>query len=161
MGSGKTTFGRDLAKYIGFDFIDMDQYIERNENKTINEIFEFYGEEHFRKLEENALENIINNVKDNLVISTGGGIILREKNRKLLKSKTKVIFLDTNKELIKKRLIDKTNNRPLLNYKDWENRLDYITSYRRKFYVITANIFLKITSNDNRKWVKYRYWLDI
>lgn len=161
MGSGKTTFGRDFAKYLCFDFIDMDEYIEINENKTINKIFEFYGEECFRKLEEKALEDIINNSKNNLVVSTGGGVILREKNRKLLKSKTTVIFLDTDRGLIKEHLINETSKRPLLNYECWKDRLDSIMDYRRKFYLITANILIKITSNDNSKWIKYKYWLDI
>ncbi|MFV0566279.1 MAG: shikimate kinase [Flavobacteriaceae bacterium] len=72
MGSGKSTIGRALAKKLGYDFLDLDDYIELKENKTIPEIFKSKGEIYFRKAETFYLTELLSS-KQNLVLSLGGG----------------------------------------------------------------------------------------
>ena len=84
MGVGKTSVGKKLAKKLNFDFIDTDYEIEILANKTIPDIFEQDGEEHFRKLESTILEKFIK--KEDVVISTGGGIITTKENYNILKN---------------------------------------------------------------------------
>lgn len=81
MGSGKSTIGRVLAKYLDMKFIDIDKMISAREKKTIPEIFEEKGEAYFRKLErEIVYEESLDN---NIVIATGGGVIIDNENIKL------------------------------------------------------------------------------
>ena len=116
MGSGKTTVGKLLAKSIKYEFIDLDQYIEKKTKMTINEIFEKYGEEAFRDIENTALKEILDN--DRIVISLGGGTITDKAclNR-LNKSRSFIIYLKATEETIVKRL-GSGENRPLLFDKD-------------------------------------------
>ena len=86
-GSGKTTTGKLLAQKLGFDFLDMDDVIEKNEGKKISEIFKLKGEEYFRNLETSLLESLLE--KENLILSTGGGVILFNNNYELLKKNRK------------------------------------------------------------------------
>ena len=83
MGSGKTTIGRKLAKLIEYSFVDTDSEIEDDQGCSVSEIFKYGGEECFREMETRLLEKLKN--IDNSVIATGGGIVLREENRKMLK----------------------------------------------------------------------------
>ena len=71
MGCGKSTFGKKLANKLGYEFIDLDALIEATYNKSINEIFEFEGENEFRIKESKVLKTIIS--KQNIVVATGGG----------------------------------------------------------------------------------------
>ena len=84
MGAGKTSVGERLAKKLQFDFLDMDYKIEEVENKQITEIFEQYGESYFRELENKVINEYIQN--ENIVISTGGGIITTKENIEILKN---------------------------------------------------------------------------
>ena len=111
MGSGKTTVGRILAERLNRKFIDLDDEIEKKTETTISKIFADYGERHFRKLETSSLRKVLSG--ENLIISCGGGIILKEQNRKLLKS-CLVILLEAKPETIIQRL-ENDSNRPLLN----------------------------------------------
>src|SRR5690554_4413453 len=86
MGSGKTTIGRRLAKELKFSFIDCDEEIERQKSITIQEIFSSHGENGFRKIEKEVIENIANKNNDKIVLSTGGGVIKNSENMVLLKS---------------------------------------------------------------------------
>ena len=97
MGSGKSSLGKKLAKRLDKKFIDTDKEIEKNENKTINEIFENDGEGYFRKKEKDFLNNIPNSL--NMVIATGGGIVIDEENRKKLK-KNKVRANVANRKIV-------------------------------------------------------------
>ncbi|MGB4372095.1 MAG: shikimate kinase, partial [Halanaerobiales bacterium] len=91
MGSGKSSVGRELARRLAYSFIDTDQEIERKSRMTIPEIFKTYGEAYFRQLEEEVLVEIIENNKE-MVLATGGGIILSESNRSILREKTTIIL---------------------------------------------------------------------
>ena len=127
MGSGKTTLGKKLAKELDFTFIDTDKAIAKHHG-AINRIFESKGEEFFRDLESRALEDAL---KDNAIVATGGGAILREANRYLLRGHH-VVFLDTSAEHV----LGKINlaKRPLLkeNPERWQQIYDErISIYRQ------------------------------
>ncbi len=127
MGSGKTTLGKKLAKELDFTFIDTDKAIAK-QHGAINRIFETKGEEFFRALETKALEDAL---KNNAIVATGGGAILREANRSLLKAHH-VVFLDTSAEHV----LGKINlaKRPLLkdNPERWQQIYDErIAIYRQ------------------------------
>lgn len=93
MGCGKTTVGKRLATVLGAGYCDMDQLIVKREEMTIPEIFEKYGEEHFRKLETELIEELSESYKG--VISCGGGAMLRCENAELAKKRGMILFLDT------------------------------------------------------------------
>ena len=103
--SGKSTIGKILAQKLNKEFVDVDEYILNNYNKSPAEIIENNGEDEFREIESNAIVEI--SKKTNLIIATGGGAILKRQNVENLKSNGKIIYI--------KRDLDKleTNNRPL------------------------------------------------
>ena len=109
MGSGKTTLGKELAKRLGYKFIDMDLYIENETGMIINDIFAKYGEAWFREYERKVLKDFFN--MDNLIIATGGGIIKNKDNKNLIDGKC--IYLSVPLEVLEKRLQNDTT-RPLL-----------------------------------------------
>ena len=111
MGSGKTTIGRKLAKLIEYSFVDTDSEIENDQGCSVSEIFKYGGEECFREMETRLLEKLKN--IDNSVIATGGGIVLREENRKILKGIGKRVYLRVPEEELARRLKN-DRNRPLL-----------------------------------------------
>ena len=111
MGCGKTTVGKNTAEALRLDFVDTDEYIERKYEMRISEIFEKFGEEKFRDMETKALREVCQ--RDNTVISTGGGIIIRDENADIMKNSGKVFFINTPFETIKSRLKG-DKKRPLL-----------------------------------------------
>ena len=108
-GSGKTTIGKALSIILNKKLIDIDSYIEKTEGKSILEIFD-KGEAHFREIVSKAVLMISKNIDS--IISTGGGIIKKEKNMALLKENGIVIYIDRPVEMILKDIDD--TNRPLL-----------------------------------------------
>jgi shikimate kinase len=139
MGAGKTTVGKFLAEKLRFTLIDTDSSIEIEQGKAISEIFKVDGELAFRDLEVQQLEKLKNS--ENSVISTGGGIILRSENCKILKE-TFSVYLKADFENIFKR-IEEDNTRPLLLTDDpyntakdlFESRQDIYESF--KYHIIT------------------------
>ncbi len=110
MGAGKTTIGIKIAERTELRWYDTDGLIVDKHGK-ISDIFEYYGEAHFRKLETEIVKELAE--KDNLVISTGGGLVLKKENNELLQKKGKIVFLRAKLETLAKRLkVDGT--RPLL-----------------------------------------------
>jgi len=111
MASGKSTIGKILAKTLRVDFIDTDKEIEKKAGVDISWIFEIEGEKGFRERERGILKEITK--KKDLVISTGGGIVLLEENRKLMSTKGKIIYLETSIQVQLNRTIN-DKLRPLL-----------------------------------------------
>lgn len=110
-GSGKTTIGRNLARKLRLEFCDTDQIIQSRLGLPIRDFFEENGEAAFREIEANLLSELC--ALDHCVISTGGGIILREMNRTLLRSNFCCVYLKADPQYLIRRLkSDKT--RPLL-----------------------------------------------
>ena len=111
MGSGKTTLGKILSKKLDKHFYDSDQVIEEKLGVNVPMIFEYEGEAGFREREKDILKELVS--KQNIVLATGGGIILSESNRDLLAKNGIVIYLKSNqKDLVLRMKNDKT--RPLL-----------------------------------------------
>jgi shikimate kinase len=108
-GSGKTTIGKILSNKLNMFFYDADEYIEKKEQKTIKEIFE-NGEEYFREIEAKAIEEICETCPS--VIATGGGVIKKEENMKVLMKNSIIIFIDMPLEKIIKNI--NADTRPLL-----------------------------------------------
>lgn len=113
MGAGKTTVGQLLADKQHLPYYDIDEVIARDQQKSIPEIFDAYGESFFRELETAKLADLL--TKEG-IISTGGGIILNEKNRQLLRASSSVYYLQTSPETFLERLKNDTS-RPLIQQK--------------------------------------------
>lgn len=110
MGAGKTTIGIKIAERTSLRWYDTDGLIVDKYGK-ISDIFEYYGEAHFRKIETEIVKELA--TQDGLVISTGGGLVLKKENNALLQEKGKIVFLRANIDTLSQRLnVDGT--RPLL-----------------------------------------------
>ncbi len=111
MGAGKTTAGKLLARQTGWPFFDMDKIIEERENKKIAEIFEEEGEEYFRSRETELLRELSRH-KPPVIISCGGGVPVRSRNRKIMERRGIPVYLHVTPESARKR-IGSAPNRPL------------------------------------------------
>ena len=131
MGVGKTTIGRRLAKELKLPFVDTDVLVS-NEHGAISEIFEEFGEAHFRDLEEDA---VMSQLAKNAVVATGGGAVLSARTREALSVAT-VVYLFTDGRHIANRLAK--GNRPLLKHGlgDWRA----IYESRKPYYEAVADI---------------------
>lgn len=130
MGAGKSTVGKMLARQINWPFIDLDQVIEDIENRSIHEIFQRSGEEYFRKTESQVLKAL---VTTKTIYATGGGMVLSELNREVMRSLGKVVYLKTSWPFLQKRL-QYSHDRPLVNMKKNWQELELVWKYRQKFY---------------------------
>ncbi|MBQ3421107.1 MAG: shikimate kinase [Romboutsia sp.] len=148
MGVGKTTIGKELSKKLNFKMIDMDDEIEKDEKMTISNIFDKYGEDKFREIESNLLRKLI--LEDNIIISTGGGIIKKEENINLLKNEDNVIFLDGNIETILRHLYNNgVNSRPLLkNSKNLKETIKNILDERYEKYKQSSTIQINVDNKN-------------
>ena len=136
MASGKSTFGKKLAKQNGYSFLDTDKLIEQEEGMKIPEIFEKYGERYFRNLEKLALKRLINN-DNNQVVATGGGMSCNQHNLNLMKSNGKIIYLQIDIKSIINRLKNAKVKRPILanlSDKELERKIKNLLSKRLKYY---------------------------
>ncbi|NWF49844.1 MAG: shikimate kinase [Ignavibacteriaceae bacterium] len=139
MASGKSTIGPILANTIGWDFFDLDDVIEKKERKKVREIFEEKGEEYFRKVETECLTEL--SLRENLVISLGGGTVASDKNCSIIKNTGVLIYLKSSPEMAYKRLRFKRDRPQLLFPGDDEpdkskfiNRINLLMEKRIKYY---------------------------
>lgn len=137
MGCGKTTVGRNLARKAGRKFIDMDLYIEEKAGMRISEIFEKFGEDHFRDLEHKACLELADT--QGLVIASGGGAFTFQRNIDAFKGKDKIVLLDVPLDIIKNRLKNDTT-RPLLQRPDKEEAMRELYEKRLPVYLSAADI---------------------
>lgn len=136
MGSGKTTVSYALAKLLGFERVDTDECIVNHYGK-IADIFERLGEEYFREVETQITEEL--SQKDRLVISTGGGLVLREKNVELLKKSGLIVYLCASIPTLVERL-STDKDRPLLKTEEGlEKRLISLMRERAPIYEKAAS----------------------
>ncbi len=140
MGSGKSSVGKVLANKLQRNFIDMDDEIEIGEAKSINDIFDEYGEERFRELETSYLEKLF--TKKNKVISTGGGVVLKEENVDILKKIGTVIFLHTPYEALLNNLQGDLT-RPLLQRADSKEVIKNLLEKREPIYFHAASMIIQ------------------
>jgi len=139
-GGGKSTVGRQLARLLGRHFIDLDAEIERRIGSPIRVFFEREGEEAFRDLEQSAVSEALG--ADDAIISTGGGVVLREANRQALRERSTVIFLRATPEELFRRLRHDTQ-RPLLQVADPLRRLRQLFAEREPLYQATAHFVIE------------------
>ena len=131
MGSGKSTVGKIISDELFLSFFDTDAEIEDRTGASIDWIFDLEGENGFRKRESVILKEMVE--KNSIVLSTGGGIILSEKNRDLLSSRGTVFYLETPINVQVERT-SKDKDRPLLKNGDPETILKELHDSRQKLY---------------------------
>ncbi len=142
MGSGKSSVGEALAKGMDYQFLDTDALIEQEEQQTIPAIFERKGEAYFRDKETQLLHDLLTSLEETIV-STGGGIPIREQNRDLLRKLGFVVFLKASDDTIIRRLRGDTS-RPLLAGEALEDKVTRLQRERGPFYTATAHSVLKV-----------------
>ncbi len=151
MGVGKTTIGRQLAKSLALPFYDSDKAIEDRTGVDIPTIFEYEGEEGFRKRESRVIEQLTQ--ERGIVLATGGGVILQEQNRKLLKENGFVVYLSCSVEKILERT-HKDTQRPLLNTENPRQRIVKLLQEREAFYKSCADYQIDTGKKQTREVVK-------
>ncbi len=139
MGCGKTTMGKCLAKLLDYTFTDTDELIEQQQNRTISEIFATDGEQGFRDMETAILKQLLDKKSDRLVISTGGGMPMREENRALLQKLGTVVYLRATPETIYERIKYDTS-RPLLQCENPLKRIKEMLAQRADAYEAAAEL---------------------
>ncbi len=132
MGTGKTAVGRELSKLLGLKLVEIDSEIERRTGKSIKEIFRDDGEAKFRDLETEVIKEFSD--RENLIISTGGGAVMREENIRALKKKGILFCLTAEPESILQRT-SRSDERPLLNVDDPLKRIKELLEARRPQYM--------------------------
>ena len=132
MGAGKTTIGKLLAKKLKKTFYDTDHEIEKKLGVKVSVILELEGEEGFRKRETQMIDELTN--KKDIILATGGGAVLSEENRRLLKERGKVIYLNAKPQHLAKRMaFDK--DRPLLQQGNMLDTLNNLYKERHPLYL--------------------------
>lgn len=150
MGAGKTTVGRQLARRLKRPFFDSDREIEAACGVDIPTIFDFEGETGFRQRETRMIDCLTR--KNNAVIATGGGAVLREENRRHIKSRGLVIFLDVNIDVQIERT-SRNDSRPLLRNKNAREILLEMNRHRDPIYRSVAHIHVSTSRQSHRRVV--------
>ncbi|GGH79682.1 shikimate kinase [Pullulanibacillus pueri] len=163
MGAGKTTVGRELGQRLSMNVVDTDEMIEKACKKSISSIFKEEGEAAFRQYEQRVLQTL---AWPSTIVTTGGGIIITEANRKFMKNNGIVIFLHSDPQVVLERTAEDTT-RPLLN-EDRERQVTLLLNQRLPLYLeadYTVNTSFKsvdtivdeitgFLTRDSRFWVK-------
>jgi shikimate kinase len=139
MGTGKSTVGRQVAKQLGFQFLDSDHEIERGQGKAVSKIFSEEGEARFRALEREFIES--GHPADRCVIACGGGLVVPDGMLDLLRRKGVVVCMHAPIETILQRTMH-TNHRPLLQVENPEQRLRDLYAQRESIYRRTGTMVL-------------------
>lgn len=137
MGAGKTTVGRQLAKRLGRIFYDSDHEIEARTGVRIPTIFEIEGEDGFRRREAQTIEELT--TERNIVLATGGGVVLNPMNRQRLRDSGWVVYLDVPPRLLYERT-KHDRNRPLLRVPDPLAKLEELHAARDPLYREAAHL---------------------
>jgi shikimate kinase len=144
MGTGKSRIGWELSRRLSLTFIDTDRVIERISSMRIADIFEVYGEQVFRDYETEVVKRCLR--LDDVVVSTGGGTVVRRENRELLKSRGPVVVLEASADTIYRRT--RRTRRPLLEIGDPVQRIRTLLDERRPYYDEVASL---VVSTDGRE----------
>lgn len=146
MGAGKTTVGKKLAKLIGWQFVDLDQVIEKLTGVSVATIFEIEGEAGFRQRESQALAQLVNEKRQ--VIATGGGVVLHPMNRARMAATGMVVYLRAAPDLLFARTKhDKA--RPLLQVADPLTRITSLVERRDPLYREVADVIVEANAGLN------------
>lgn len=139
-GSGKSTIARRLAKSFSWQFLDVDLEVEREAGCRIAVLFERFGEARFRELEAEVISRLTR--ESEAVIATGGGAILYENNRLLLRERTTVVYLRCAPEALARRLRD-NGRRPLFRGSDVPTKLRQLFDERDSLYEQTSHLIVE------------------
>jgi shikimate kinase len=148
MGVGKTTIGKLIAKKLGREFIDLDDEIEARAGACIPWIFDVEGEEGFRRRESDLLQEISR--RSDMVVSTGGGVVLRDGNRFCLKQTGFVVFLNASAEQLHSRTLN-DKKRPLLQVEDRLKVIRELKQNRDPLYREVADMVLDVGNRNSRQ----------
>lgn len=143
MGAGKTTVGRQLAEQLVMPFVDLDLEIEHHTGASVALIFEVEGEAGFRQRESQMLQHLLD--RDGILLATGGGAVLSQESRQLIRERGFVLWLDTPVAVQLDRLSRDHLKRPLLQTPDREQRLNEMAELRNPLYGECAD--LTVASN--------------
>lgn len=152
MGSGKSTVAKELYIKTGMKVIDTDALIVKEQGKSISEIFQTDGEPVFRKLETELLMRLSEN-ESAYILSTGGGMPVREDNRAILKRLGTVFFLKAGTDTILERVKEDTQ-RPLLQGTDQRARIAGMLEERTPMYELTADHIIETDGKTIEKVVR-------
>lgn len=143
MGSGKTHWGNLLSAKLHLPFRDLDSVIVEREKKTVSEIFSDKGEEYFRYMEKEVLEEIVRE-HESFILSCGGGTPCFFNNIEFMKKSGKVIWLNTSIDVLKERLVKEKMSRPLIRDIDDDELKRYISRKlsERKLYYEQADLMV-------------------
>lgn len=158
MGSGKSTLGKQVARKLGFSFVDQDEYIENKTGVSVGEYFSRFGESSFRVLEHESLKELI--AIDNVVIATGGGAPCFHSNIDIMNENGIAIYLKLRPEILKSRLKNAQNERPLIKGKSELELLEYIKAKlleREPYYSKAKHIIesIDLKAEDLVQLIKY------
>lgn len=137
MGSGKTTIGQRVAKRLNLEFLDCDRELQKHTGASVNLIFDIEGEAGFRERETRMLRELTR--RSGILLATGGGAVLRERNRRMLAESGLVVYLQTSVKQQLKRL-GRDTSRPLLQSGDREEKLVRLARRRNPLYEGLADI---------------------
>ena len=137
MGAGKTTIGRRTAELLGLPFFDLDHEIEAHSGAAIPLIFDIEGEAGFRRRESTLLEEFA--ARSGIALATGGGAVLAEENRRVLRQRGFIVFLETTVDEQLRRLA-RDRKRPLLAAADRRERLVALAKQREPLYREIADL---------------------
>ena len=152
MGSGKSTIGKLLSEKLNIKYFDLDDVIQKQENKSISEIFSIKGEGYFRILEKKYLKKLM--IKDKFIISTGGGTPIHNNMIDLMQKNGRCIYLKCSIKILFNRLKKNKNKRPLISNLSEEKLKIFIEkklSERKIFYEKSEHIFFNNTEKDKIK----------
>lgn len=149
MGSGKSTLGTVMARKMGYDFVDLDNYIVEQERMSVAEIFASHGEPYFRECERKYLRQVSQKERD-IIISTGGGTPSKGDNMDYMRSQGTVIYLKLEPAMLRDRLLASHTVRPLIKDKNPQELLQYIedTLAEREKYYLKANLVVSNIGRD-------------
>jgi shikimate kinase len=133
MGSGKTSVGRLLSRFLDLPFVDSDKEIEKVSHCSISDLFACYGEEEFRKGEERVMERLMKGTP--CILSSGGGAFLSEKTRELSKKYTLSVWIKANADVLAARTQGK-KHRPLIPAEDNKQAIQKLIEKSYPFYAL-------------------------
>ncbi len=154
MGAGKTTIGRTLARITHKQFYDADHELEKRTGVRISTIFDIEGESKFRQREQEVIHALAQ--QRNVVLATGGGAILREANRRILKANGLIVYLYADLEDLWRRTKN-DKNRPLLQAEQPKKRLETLFAERNPLYQEIADIVMD-TSGQHVQMIAHNLW---
>ena len=131
MGTGKTAVGKELSRLLAMTLIDVDTEVEKSQKMTINEIFKEFGEQRFREIETGMIKTVSENRK--VIISTGGGAVLKQENMDILRENGIIVCLTATPDTILQRTSN-NSDRPLLQVENPFKKINDLLQARKPYY---------------------------